>query len=191
MFEFCIFFNSDFFHTQTHRYIHNSLVSHTHTCMHTYMHAHTHAPTHPSTHSHIHAHILLLIILTLWKFARILNLLNHPLLLPPLALQPFVDFGFLSQVIPSHFFPIFHISPSYHYTYHPAILVLVFLSVSNPTDFHSNILFTIHEQSILWMWPNHLILWALINLTMPAPLIKQSRSTLLRILQAFSPVRCG
>jgi hypothetical protein len=41
------------------------------------------------------------------------------------------------------------------------------------------------------MWPNQMILRALINLTMSAPLIRRPRSALLRILHVLSPVRSG
>jgi len=44
---------------------------------------------------------------------------------------------------------------------------------------------------MLCVWHNRLILSAFINLAMSAPLIRRSRSALLRILQLLSPVRSG
>jgi hypothetical protein len=41
------------------------------------------------------------------------------------------------------------------------------------------------------MWPNHLILWTLVNLKISAPWIRKSSSALLCILQVLSPVHSG
>jgi hypothetical protein len=70
-------------------------------------------------------------------------------------------------------------------------LILGLPVIRLPTVFHSKILFTIFEESILCMWPNHPILWALITLTISAPLIRRSSLALLHILQVLSPVRSG
>jgi hypothetical protein len=51
-----------------------------------------------------------------------------------------------------------------------------------PIGFHSNILLAVLEVSTLCMWPNHLTLWALINLTISAPLITLSNSALFLVL---------
>ena len=66
-----------------------------------------------------------------------------------------------------------HPSPSNRYTHHPAIFFLVFLFVGSPLATIIIFFFIIVEESILCMWPNYMILWALINLTMSVPLIKR------------------
>lgn len=104
-------------------------------------------------------------------------------------------FDFLNQFIPSpnqhKFFPVFHIyrlqivthinQPSYPWSSRP----------STSFCFHSYISFTIVEESIICMWPNCLIIRAVIILTMSNPLIRGSSSALFRILQIYSPVRSG
>jgi hypothetical protein len=99
------------------------------------------------------------------------------LLLLPLALTTICRF-WLSQtghsklfcplLIPSNFSLS---APLGSHTHHPTHLNLGLLSDRLLIGFQSNILLAVLEVSILCMWPNHLILWALINLTVSAPLI--------------------
>ena len=55
-----------------------------------------------------------------------------------------------------------------------------------PTDFQSNSFLVGLAWSILWICPSHLILCALINLTIPAHSINLSISMLFRILHTLS-----
>jgi hypothetical protein len=105
-----------------------------------------------------------------------------------------VGFVFLNQVIPSpvqhSFFLIFHIhrlqifthinQPSYPWSSRPSASFV----------FHSNIPYTIVEESILGMCLNCLIPRPLIHLTMSAPLFIWSSSASLRVLPR-SPAHSG
>jgi hypothetical protein len=57
--------------------------------------------------------------------------------------------------------------------------------------FHSNIPFAIRVVSVLCTRPKHLIVWAVINLTMCAPLVKRKSSLLLCIPHVLSPACSG
>ena len=75
------------------------------------------------------------------------------------------------------------LNPSFSgpWTRHPAISFLVFLFVSLRTAFRTSF-FGIAVSCILSIWPSHLILWLLINLTMFSPLIMASNSSFCRVL---------
>jgi hypothetical protein len=60
-----------------------------------------------------------------------------------------------------------------------------------PTGFHFNIIFTILEGFILCIPANYLIVRALINLTMSAPLIRRRSSDYFVFFTYFSLVRNG
>jgi len=119
------------------------------------------------------------------------------LLFIPLALQHFVRFDFLNHVTPRlptqrQFYLIFHI---HHLQIATHIIQSSYSWSFCPSTPHwlpfSNFLFIILKEPIICMWPNKMILRALINLTMSAPLIRRSRYALLRILHVLSPVRIG
>ena len=67
------------------------------------------------------------------------------------------------------------------FLYGQAISFLVFLFVSLHTTFRTTYFFGISVCCILSIWPSHLILWHLINLTMLSPLIMASNSSFCRI----------
>jgi hypothetical protein len=86
---------------------------------------------------------------------------------------------------PSSFFTVHTFMSSHTSSNH---LTAGFLVQRLPIGFHSNILLAIFEEFILCKWPNHLILWAIINLTMFAPVTKKSSSKLFSTLHVFSSV---
>jgi len=119
-------------------------------------------------------------------FTYVSQLNNHHL-----ALQPFVGFRLLSQVSPSSsilscLLPVFNfklfrfsMTPSCcHYLGLPTGLV--------PIGFQSNSFVVGLVWSILWICLSHLILCALMDLTISAPSIKLSISMLFRILHTLS-----
>ena len=119
-------------------------------------------------------------------FTYVSQLNNHHL-----ALQPFVGFRLLSQVSPSSsilscLLPVFNfklfrfsMTPSCcHYLGLPTGLV--------PIGFQSNSFVVGLVWSILWICLSHLILCALMNLTISAPSIKLSISMLFHILRTLS-----
>jgi len=63
---------------------------------------------------------------------------------------------------------------------------LSFLTGLVPIGFQSSSFLVGHAWSILWICPSHLILCALMNLTISAPSIKLSISMLFRILHTLS-----
>lgn len=126
--EFFIFLHSDFFHRQTHPYTHSSSAPHTET--------HTH-PTH-SVIRHFN---------TMKIFISFTMEPPTSFRLIPLALQPFMGFGFLKQVIPSfpiqcQFFPIFHIHHLHNIT--QSSHLILGLPVRSPLVSILIFFFTIH-----------------------------------------------
>ena len=103
---------------------------------------------------------------------------NHPLLHihHHLALQPFVDFRLLSQVSPSSSilscllpvfdFQVFFFRSSMTFSCHRCLGLPTGLV---PIGFQSSSFLVGLAWSILWICPTHLILCALMNLTISAP----------------------
>jgi len=109
-----------------------------------------------------------------------------------LALQPFVGFRLLSQVSPSSsvlscLLPVFYFqlffTTSMTSSCHRCLGLPTGLV---PIGFQSNSFLVGLAWFILWICPSHLILCALMNLTISAPSIKLSISMLFRILHTLS-----
>src|SRR5215469_7571509 len=108
-----------------------------------------------------------------------------------LALQPFVGFCLLSQVSPSssvlsYFLPVFTFSffkSSMTSSCHRCLGLPTGLV---PIGFQSNSFLAGLAWSILCTWPSHLILCALMNLTISAPSINLSIPMLFHILHILS-----
>ena len=110
-----------------------------------------------------------------------------------LALQPFVGFRPLRQVSPSssilsYFLPVFDIQlfffrSSITSSCHRCLGLLTGLV---PICFQSNSFLVGLAWSILWICPSHLILCALMNLTISTPSISLSVSMLFRVLHVLS-----
>ena len=107
-----------------------------------------------------------------------------------LTLQPFVGFLLLSQVSPSSsilscLLPVFdfQLFCFFHDIFLPSLSWSTGLV---PIGFQSNSFLVGLAWSILWICPSHLILCALMNLTISAPSIKLSISMLFRILHTLS-----
>jgi len=107
-----------------------------------------------------------------------------------LTLQPFVGFLLLSQVSPSSsilscLLPVFdfQLFCFFHDIFLPSLSWSTGLV---PIGFQSNSFLVGLAWSILWICPSHLILCALLNLTISAPSIKLSISMLLRIRHTLS-----
>ena len=108
-----------------------------------------------------------------------------------LALQPFVGFRLLSQVSPSssvlsYFLPVFN----FHF-FRSSITSSCHRCLGLPTGlipigFHSSSFLAGLAWSILWIWPSHLILCTLMNITISAPSISLSTSMLFRVLHILS-----
>ena len=123
----------------------------------------------------------------IWPFAVTNHHHHHHL-----ALQPFVGFRLLSQVSPSSsilscLLPVFYFqlyfSSSMTSSCHRCLGLPTGLV---PAGLQSNSFLVGRAWSILWICPSHLILCALMNLTISAPSIKLSISMLFPILHILS-----
>ena len=108
-----------------------------------------------------------------------------------LALQPFVGFRLLSQVSPSSsilscLLPVFDFQLFISSMTSSCHRCLGLPTGLVPIDFQSNSFPVGLARSILWICPSHLILCALMNLTISAPSINLSISMLFRILHTLS-----
>ena len=103
-----------------------------------------------------------------------------------MALQPGVGLGLRYNMPPGLSVPCsssrLYSSFSGPWTRHPAISFLVFLFVLLHTAFRTASFFGIAVSCILSIFPSHLTLWHLINLTKFYPLIMASNSSFRRIL---------
>jgi len=101
-----------------------------------------------------------------------------------LALQPFVGFAFSANscLLPVFDFPAFFRS-SMTFSCHRCLGLPTGLV---PIGFQSSSFLVGFAWSILWICPSHLILCALMNLTISAPSIKLSIPMLFRILHTLS-----
>jgi hypothetical protein len=124
---------------------------------------------------------------------------DHSFLLLPLPLTTLCGFWFSQRRHSKLFYPLlipsnFSLSaPLGRQIHHPTISILVFpviafLLVSIQISF---ILLAVLEVSVLCMRPNHLILWALINLTISCPLITWPNLALFLILHIYFPICIG
>ena len=111
-------------------------------------------------------------------------------LLFPLALKPIVGFGLLNNVLP--FFPICHsLSPSFHSQHLKISFYFFFPSfpgsspTSHPHQFLSEDFLGILSSSILYRWPNQLILCPFIHFTTFSPLLISSNPRLVLLFHSL------